>query len=83
MATYAGWASAQIYADGAVWALCVRADDLGNLPALNYDFKDIWFGEEGKDVRPHIAAKEYPLPAGQCQLHQHANGRFYRHAEWV
>ena len=28
---YAGWASAQIYADGTVWPCCVRADDLGNL----------------------------------------------------
>ena len=28
---YAGWASAQIYADGTVWPCCIRADPLGNL----------------------------------------------------
>ena len=59
---YAGWASAQIYADGTVWPCCVRADDLGNLREHNYDFKDIWFGEKIKDVRRSIAAKECHCP---------------------
>ncbi|MBK8128979.1 MAG: SPASM domain-containing protein [bacterium] len=62
MACYAGWASAQIYADGTVWPCCVRADDLGNLREHNYDFKDIWFGEKIKDVRRSIAAKECHCP---------------------
>ncbi|MCA9961478.1 MAG: radical SAM protein [Anaerolineales bacterium] len=59
---YAGWASAQIYADGTVWPCCVRADDLGNLRDSNYDFKEIWFGEKIKDVRRSIAAKECHCP---------------------
>ena len=59
---YAGWASAQIYADGAVWPCCVRADDLGNLRDHNYDFREIWFGEKIKEVRRSIAAKECHCP---------------------
>lgn len=59
---YAGWASAQIYADGTIWPCCVRADDLGNLRDHNYDFKKIWFGEQIKEVRRSIAAKECHCP---------------------
>jgi MoaA/NifB/PqqE/SkfB family radical SAM enzyme len=59
---YAGWASAQIYADGTVWPCCIRADDLGNLRDHNYDFKAIWFGNKIKDVRRSIAAKECHCP---------------------
>lgn len=59
---YAGWASAQIYADGTVWPCCVRADDLGNLRDHHYDFKEIWFGDKIKNVRRSIAAKECHCP---------------------
>ncbi|MBX3060103.1 MAG: radical SAM protein [Anaerolineae bacterium] len=59
---YAGWASAQIYADGTVWPCCVRADNLGNLRDYNYDFKAIWFGEKIQDVRRSIRAKECYCP---------------------
>ncbi len=59
---YAGWASAQIYADGTVWPCCVRADDLGNLRGHGYDFKKIWFGEKVKQVRRSVAAKECHCP---------------------
>ncbi|HYY68678.1 MAG TPA: radical SAM protein [Terriglobales bacterium] len=59
---YAGWVSAQIYADGTVWPCCVRADNLGNLREHNYDFKEIWFGEKIKEVRRSIAAKECHCP---------------------
>jgi MoaA/NifB/PqqE/SkfB family radical SAM enzyme len=59
---YAGWVSAQIYADGTVWPCCVRADDLGNLRQHGYDFKQIWFGEKIKDVRRSIAARECHCP---------------------
>jgi MoaA/NifB/PqqE/SkfB family radical SAM enzyme len=59
---YAGWVSAQIYADGTVWPCCVRADKLGNLRDHNYDFKKIWFGEKIKAVRKSIAAKECHCP---------------------
>mgnify|MGYP002622535726 FL=1 len=59
---YAGWASAQIYADGTVWPCCVRADDLGNLREHNYDFKEIWFGQKIKEVRRSIYEKECHCP---------------------
>lgn len=59
---YAGWASAQIYADGTVWPCCVRADDLGNLRDHDYDFKNIWFGEKIREVRRSIAARECHCP---------------------
>jgi MoaA/NifB/PqqE/SkfB family radical SAM enzyme len=59
---YAGWASAQIYADGTVWPCCVRADNLGNLRDHSYDFAEIWFGEKIKEVRRSIAAKECFCP---------------------
>ena len=59
---YAGWASAQIYADGTVWPCCVRADDLGNLREHNYDFREIWFGEKIKDVRRSIYERECHCP---------------------
>ena len=59
---YAGWASAQIYADGTVWPCAVRADNLGNLRDVDYDFKAIWFGEAIKEVRRSVAAKECHCP---------------------
>jgi len=59
---YAGWASAQIYANGTVWPCCVRADDLGNLRDYGYDFSKIWFGDKIKEVRRSIAAKECHCP---------------------
>jgi MoaA/NifB/PqqE/SkfB family radical SAM enzyme len=62
IACQAGWASAQIYADGTVWPCCVRADNLGNLRDHGYDFGEIWFGEKIKEVRRSIAAKECHCP---------------------
>ena len=59
---YAGWVSAQIYADGTVWPCCVRADDLGNLRDHGYDFRKIWFGEQIKKVRQSISRKECHCP---------------------
>jgi len=62
MPCYAGWASAQIYADGTVWPCYVRADNLGNLREANYDFAAIWFGKQTSAVRCSIAAKECYCP---------------------
>jgi len=59
---YAGWASAQIYADGTVWPCCVRADNLGNLRQHKYDFREIWFGEHIRTVRRSIARRECHCP---------------------
>jgi MoaA/NifB/PqqE/SkfB family radical SAM enzyme len=59
---YAGWVSAQIYANGTVWPCCVRADNLGSLRDHHYDFREIWFGEKIKKIRRSIAAKECHCP---------------------
>jgi MoaA/NifB/PqqE/SkfB family radical SAM enzyme len=59
---YAGWASAQIYANGEVWPCCVRADNIGNLRDVDYDFRRIWFSPEADRVRTSIHAKECHCP---------------------
>jgi MoaA/NifB/PqqE/SkfB family radical SAM enzyme len=59
---YAGWVSAQIYADGQVWPCCVRADNLGNLRDMGYDFRKIWFSEKAQRVRQSIKDKECHCP---------------------
>jgi MoaA/NifB/PqqE/SkfB family radical SAM enzyme len=59
---YAGWTSAQIYADGQVWPCCVRADNLGNLRDVGYDFRQIWFAEKAQKVRQSIKNKECHCP---------------------
>jgi MoaA/NifB/PqqE/SkfB family radical SAM enzyme len=59
---YAGWASAQIYANGDVWACCVRADNIRNLRDVNYDFKRVWFSPEADRIRTSIRNKECHCP---------------------
>jgi radical SAM protein with 4Fe4S-binding SPASM domain len=59
---YAGWTSAQIYADGQVWPCCVRADSLGNLRDVGYDFRQVWFSEKAQRVRQSIKDKECHCP---------------------
>jgi MoaA/NifB/PqqE/SkfB family radical SAM enzyme len=59
---YAGWASAQIYADGTVWPCCVRADGMGNLRDVNYDFGAVWFSPEADGIRRSIYNKECHCP---------------------
>ena len=59
---FAGWASAQIYANGEVWPCCIRADNLANLRDVSYDFKRIWFSPEADRVRTSIRNKECHCP---------------------
>ena len=59
---YAGWASAQIYADGTVWPCCVRADNMGKLRDYDYDFGAIWFSPEADRIRQSIYNKECHCP---------------------
>jgi MoaA/NifB/PqqE/SkfB family radical SAM enzyme len=59
---YAGWASAQIYANGDVWPCCVRADDLANLRDVDYDFRRVWFSPNAEKVRTSIRNKECHCP---------------------
>jgi MoaA/NifB/PqqE/SkfB family radical SAM enzyme len=59
---YAGWASAQIYADGTVWPCCVRADSMGNLRDVDYDFRAIWFSPQAAQIRRSIYNKACHCP---------------------
>jgi MoaA/NifB/PqqE/SkfB family radical SAM enzyme len=59
---FAGWASAQIYANGDVWPCCVRADTMLNLRDIDYDFKQAWFSPEADRIRRSIYNKECHCP---------------------
>jgi MoaA/NifB/PqqE/SkfB family radical SAM enzyme len=59
---YAGFASAQIAPDGDVWTCCIRAEPLGNLRDVDYDFKKIWFGEKAAKLRESIKAGDCYCP---------------------
>jgi len=59
---YAGFASAQIAPDGDVWFCCVKAESIGNLRAVEYDFKKIWFSEKANRLRKSIKNGECYCP---------------------
>ena len=59
---YAGIASAQISPDGEVWSCCIKAQSIGNLRDLNYNFKKIWFGRRMNKERQSIKNKECYCP---------------------
>lgn len=59
---YAGFISAQIAPDGKIWACCIKAESMGSLREVDYDFKKIWFSEKAKGVREPIRAKECFCP---------------------
>jgi len=59
---YAGWASAQIHANGDVWPCCVRADSIMNVREVHYDFKQVWFSPQADRIRRSILKKECYCP---------------------
>lgn len=59
---YAGWISAQIYANGDLWPCCVRADSMLNLRDVGYDFRKAWFSPEAARIRRSISAGECHCP---------------------
>lgn len=59
---YAGFASAQIAPDGDVWTCCIRADPVGNLRDVDYDFKKVWFSDKACRLRESIKKKECFCP---------------------
>lgn len=59
---YAGFISAQIAPDGQVWACCTKAESLGNLRQVDYDFKKVWFSEEAQKIRKPIREKQCFCP---------------------
>jgi MoaA/NifB/PqqE/SkfB family radical SAM enzyme len=59
---YAGWASAQIAPDGDVWFCCVRAETVGNLRQVDYDFARIWWSEKAQRMREAVRAGRCDCP---------------------
>lgn len=59
---YAGYASAQIAPNGDVWSCCIRAEPMGNLRDVNYDFRKVWFSQKADKLRKSIKAGECYCP---------------------
>lgn len=59
---YSGFASAQIAPDGDVWMCCIKAESVGNLRDVEYDFRKIWFSNKAKIVRQSIKNGECYCP---------------------
>ena len=59
---YAGFISGQISPDGDVWACCIKAESMGNLRDVNYNFNKIWFSNEAKRIRRSIRDKKCFCP---------------------
>ncbi len=59
---YAGIISCQISPDGDVWPCCIRADSMGNLREVDYDFTKVWNSEEAKKIRKSIKNRECSCP---------------------
>ncbi|MFX0133851.1 MAG: radical SAM/SPASM domain-containing protein, partial [Candidatus Hodarchaeota archaeon] len=59
---YAGFISAQISPDGNVWACCVKAESMGNLRDVNYNFDKVWFSNQAQRIRRPIRDKKCFCP---------------------
>jgi len=59
---YAGISSAQIDPTGEVWFCCIRAESIGNLKDVNYDFKKLWYNKKAQKQRKSIANKKCYCP---------------------
>ena len=71
---YAGVASAQIAPDGHVWFCCIKAESMGNLRDVDYDFRRIWYGEKAARERKRVRAGECACPlanAGYTNMLMH------------
>ncbi len=71
---YAGVASAQISPDGDVWFCCIKAESMGNLREVDYDFRRIWFGEKARAARRSVASGACACPlanAGYTNMLMH------------
>jgi MoaA/NifB/PqqE/SkfB family radical SAM enzyme len=51
---YAGFASAQISAEGEAWMCCTKAESMGNLREDGYDFRKVWLSEKAENAREKI-----------------------------
>ncbi len=58
----AGWMSAHVGADGEVWTCSTRAQPLGALREVDYDFKKVWHSEKAAELRASIRNRECACP---------------------
>ena len=59
---YASWASVHLAPNGDIWSCCIRAEPVGNLRDVNYDFDAIWRSPEMAKMRASIANRECACP---------------------
>jgi hypothetical protein len=59
---HAGFLSAQISPDGEVWACCIKAEPMGSLRSVDYDFKRVWSSPKADKVRESIRKKSCFCP---------------------
>jgi MoaA/NifB/PqqE/SkfB family radical SAM enzyme len=59
---YAGLTSCHIAADGDLWGCCVRAEPVGNLRDVDYDFPRLWQGRAAKKFRRSVKNLECQCP---------------------
>ena len=59
---FAGVASCQVSSWGEVWPCCIRGDKMGDLRAVDYDFKKAWFNQEADRIRRSIKNRECECP---------------------
>ena len=59
---YAGLTSCHIAADGDVWGCCTRAEPLGNLREVDYDFARLWQARPAGAFRRSVKNRECECP---------------------
>lgn len=59
---YSGFASSQISPEGNIWMCCIKADPIGNLRDVDYDFKKIWVSSKADSLRRSIKDAECYCP---------------------
>jgi len=59
---YAGFANAHIAPDGDLWFCCIKAEPVGNLRDVNYNFREIWKSRKANELRREIKNKECFCP---------------------
>jgi len=61
---YAGISNVHINSNGDIWPCCVLgySKPLGNLRKSNYNFQDIWYSPQAREVRKHIGDKKCFCP---------------------
>jgi MoaA/NifB/PqqE/SkfB family radical SAM enzyme len=58
----AGWMSAHVGADGEVWTCSTRAQPIGRLREVDYDFGRVWYSPEARAMRRSIRNRECACP---------------------